>query len=310
VYVGKLDEIYIFPMKACKPKSVTCAYFEQIGLTSGPFLDRGFGLIDETGKLAYNGSCPKAILIDVTYERGQFVFLPPNFGKNLEPLIINNEDLEFDEEKLVDCKWELEINFKLLHLGAHYDDWINQILQPTNGKTYRLVYHYKKSTIRGTRKDYIKAYPETWKKTDFSTCSFSTAATIITWPSIEDVNEKMSKEYNHLRYRCNFVVDPVDNTPYQEDSWRKIRIGNTVELHYNKPCTKCGTINVDPETGAKDPNHEPLKSLTKFRKVDHGSDPETAPLRKKLAMGPPLSINCSVDVQGYVQVGDPIYVYR
>ena len=48
VYVGKLDEIYIFPMKACKPKSVTTAYFEKIGLTSGPFLDRGFSLIDET----------------------------------------------------------------------------------------------------------------------------------------------------------------------------------------------------------------------------------------------------------------------
>ena len=48
VYVGKLDEIYIFPMKACKPKSVTTAYFENIGLTSGPFLDRGFSLIDET----------------------------------------------------------------------------------------------------------------------------------------------------------------------------------------------------------------------------------------------------------------------
>ena len=70
-----------------------------------------------SGKLVYNGACPKAILIDVTYERGQFVFLPPSFGKNLEPLVINNEDLEFDEEKLVDCHWELLKLFKLLHLG-------------------------------------------------------------------------------------------------------------------------------------------------------------------------------------------------
>ena len=109
-------------------------------------------------------------------------------------------------------------------LGTRYDNWINQIVEPTKGKTYRLVYHYKKSApIRATRKGYSKAYPETWKKTDFATCSFSTAATIITWPSIEDINEKMNKEYNHLRYRCNIVVNPVDNTPYQEDNWRKIR---------------------------------------------------------------------------------------
>ena len=64
----------------------------------------------------YNGACPKAILIDVTYERSQFVFHPPSFGNNLEPLVINNEDLEFDEEKLVDCNWG-DSNFKLLHLG-------------------------------------------------------------------------------------------------------------------------------------------------------------------------------------------------
>ena len=85
------------------------------------------------------------------------------------------------------------------------------------------------------------------------------------------------------------------------------RIGNNVELAYNKLCNKCGVVNVDPETGEKDPNHEPLKSMSKVRKQDFGSDPIKAAKIKKAAIGPPLSINCSVDRPGLIQVGDPIY---
>ena len=46
-YVGTLDEICVMPMKAGKPKVVTSAVFTDIGLVSGPFLDREFMLVDE-----------------------------------------------------------------------------------------------------------------------------------------------------------------------------------------------------------------------------------------------------------------------
>ena len=85
------------------------------------------------------------------------------------------------------------------------------------------------------------------------------------------------------------------------------RIGNSVELEYNKLCNKCMVINTDPDSGEKDPNHEPLKTLSKIRKMDFGIDPVRAAKIKKAAIGPPLSINCSVVHQGFVQVGDPVY---
>ena len=46
-YVGTLDEICVMPIKAGKPKVVTSAVFTDIGLVSGPFLDREFMLVDE-----------------------------------------------------------------------------------------------------------------------------------------------------------------------------------------------------------------------------------------------------------------------
>ena len=85
------------------------------------------------------------------------------------------------------------------------------------------------------------------------------------------------------------------------------RIGNFVELEYNKLCNKCVVVNIDPDTGEKDSKHEPLKTLSKIRKMDFGIDPVRAAKIKRAAIGPPLSINCSVTQKGFVQVGDPVY---
>lgn len=90
------------------------------------------------------------------------------------------------------------------------------------------------------------------------------------------------------------------------------RIGNQVQLHYNKQCHRCVYINIDPDTGLVDPNGEPLKTLSKLRKLDfesgmHAGNPELNAERHRKIIGPPLSVNLSVDSLGWIQVGDPIY---
>ena len=72
---------------------------------------------------------PKAILIDVTYERGQLIF---NSQESHEPLVLNEEDLEFDSEKLVPVSIS-ESQFQLMHLGKRYDEWFNNLLKPKEG---------------------------------------------------------------------------------------------------------------------------------------------------------------------------------
>jgi len=41
--------------------------------------------------------------------------------------------------------------------------------------------------------------------------------------------------------------------------------------------------------------------------MDFGIDPVRAAKIKRAAIGPILSINCSVTQMGFVQVGDPVY---
>ncbi len=66
------------------------------------------------------------------------------------------------------------------------------------------------------------------------------------------------------RFRPNFVVS--GSQAFAEDSWKKIRIGETV-FHLVKPCARCVLTTVDQSTGEKK-GKEPLKTLSTFRNRD------------------------------------------
>ena len=65
------------------------------------------------------------------------------------------------------------------------------------------------------------------------------------------------------RFRPNLVVE--GSGPFDEDTWKRIRIGETV-FHVVKPCGRCVITTIDPERGEFD-GKEPLRTLAKFRKV-------------------------------------------
>ena len=79
-------------------------------------------------------------------------------------------------------------------------------------------------------------------------------------------------------------------------------------MHYNKPCNRCAAITVNPETGVKDPNQEPLKTLRSFRLIDPTVSEIEARRRKGIGESPLFAVNYSLDKTGMVNVGDPVYV--
>ncbi|KXT08573.1 hypothetical protein AC579_10425 [Pseudocercospora musae] len=70
------------------------------------------------------------------------------------------------------------------------------------------------------------------------------------------------------RFRANIVVSAP---AYAEDSWKRVRIGNTI---YHAACrtARCPLANVDQETGVM-ARHEPLRTLKRTRVVDEGAKP-------------------------------------
>jgi hypothetical protein len=90
------------------------------------------------------------------------------------------------------------------------------------------------------------------------------------------------------RFRPNVVVS--GHQPWDEDRWRRIRIG-AVSFRVAKPCGRCIVTTTDQTTGER--GRQPLRMLARHRRVD-----------KSLVFGQ----NLIPDSPGLIQVGDPMEV--
>ena len=86
---------------------------------------------------------------------------------------------------------------------------------------------------------------------------------LISQASLDDLNSRLEVALPMHRFRPNLVV--AGCTPYAEDGWRVIRIGN-IRFRVVKPCARCAIPAVDPETAER--GKEPLRTLAKYRRQD------------------------------------------
>lgn len=85
--------------------------------------------------------------------------------------------------------------------------------------------------------------------------------------SLADLNAKLPEPVTMSHFRPNLVVSGT--TPFEEDSWGEIAIGSA-RLKVVKPCRRCVMVTLDPDSGQKIPNGEPLRTLSQYRKTDFG----------------------------------------
>lgn len=85
--------------------------------------------------------------------------------------------------------------------------------------------------------------------------------------SLSDLNSRLTEEMSMERFRPNLIVKGT--SPYEETTWKHIRIG-TSEFEVVQECKRCVFITIDPTTGEKHPNQEPLRTLATYRKHPRG----------------------------------------
>ena len=108
--------------------------------------------------------------------------------------------------------------------------------------------------------------------------------------SLEDLSQKVGRELEMLRFRPNLVIEGSE--AYAEDSWKRIRIGD-VEFRVVKSCARCILTTIDPQTGERSADREPLATLQKFRSE---------------ADGAMFGQNLVNDGNGRLQVGMPVTI--
>ncbi|SDU98742.1 MOSC domain-containing protein [Pseudomonas mucidolens] len=83
--------------------------------------------------------------------------------------------------------------------------------------------------------------------------------------SLDDVSQRIGRPMEMLRFRPNLVVEGGE--AFAEDSWKRVRIGD-VEFRVVKPCSRCILTTLDPRTGARSEDREPLTTLKTYRERD------------------------------------------
>ncbi|AZN36643.1 MOSC domain-containing protein [Iodobacter ciconiae] len=90
---------------------------------------------------------------------------------------------------------------------------------------------------------------------------------LISEASLGDISERVGRSLSMQRFRPNLIVD--GGSAFVEDSWKKIRIGEAI-FNFVKPCERCAFTTVNPKTGEKSHDQEPLRTLAQYRKTAAG----------------------------------------
>lgn len=106
--------------------------------------------------------------------------------------------------------------------------------------------------------------------------------------SLTELNARLPRPVLMNRFRPNIVIDGA--AAFEEEQWRRIRIGST-PFRVPKKCLRCEIININQESGAKD--IEPLETLEEFRSS---------------AKGVAFGINLIHESLGTIRIGDPVEV--
>ncbi|MGB5406482.1 MAG: MOSC domain-containing protein [Thiogranum sp.] len=239
----KVTDINIYPIKSTRRVAV----HESEVLPRGLPWDRRWMLVDEEGRFITARQHPTLAMVQTEFKDD--VVQVSVAGRTMLQLPLQAPDGQITSVTV----WRDACDAVLA--GAEADAWFSDYL----GVSCRLV-QMPDSIVRAVNPDYGQAGDEVSFADGFPLLLISEA-------SLNDLNGRLQTPVSMRRFRPNLVVD--GERSYQEDQWRRIRVGD-VEFEGVKNCSRCVFTTIDPDTGVKDPHKEPLRTLGTYRRQPQG----------------------------------------
>ena len=239
----QVTELNIYPVKSTR----RIALSESEVLPRGLPWDRRWMLVDASGKFITGRQHPGLATVQT------------QIGDNLLHIHAAGHDslslpLVPRERRVVEVTvWKDSVDALLA--GSEADAWFSGFL----GLDCRLV-QMTDDIYRGVNPDYGRAGDQVSFADGFPLLLISEA-------SLTDLNSRLDQPVEMRRFRPNLVID--GERPYAEDDWRRIRVGE-VEFEGVKNCSRCVFTTIDPDTGEKSPDMEPLRTLSSYRRRPEG----------------------------------------
>lgn len=237
--------LFHYPVKALRGVAV-----ESLVLgPNGPVNDREFMVVDEAGRFLSQRNAPRLATLSARVD-ASVLRLEDDQGSALEvPVEAKGPRRDVtvwrDTVSAVDC-------------GDDAARWFESRL----GLPCRLV-RFPSDASRAVDPKYTSRPDAQTRFTDGYPLLVTNTA------SLDDLNRRLERPLGMERFRPNVVVETA--TPWSEDEWRTLRVGDVV-LDLVKPCARCVVITTDQRTGARPDGSAPLSTLAAFRtQPPHGA---------------------------------------
>lgn len=240
----RLSEIHSYPLKSAKGRRHTTAELRGRGLAG----DRRWLLIDPKGRFVTGRILPQLVHLSADIDASGALLLTWKDGSQ-HVLRLPASGAERVSVRV----WSDEVSAVQAADAAHL--WVSDRL----GRELRLVYMDAISQRQTTEKLGHAAQP----------VSFADAYPLLLCndSSRIDLQQSLGKPLVMARFRPNLVVSGA--TPWAEDDWRVIRIG-AIRFKVASACTRCVFTTVDPASGERDADGEPLGILGRLRQRSDG----------------------------------------
>lgn len=237
-----LSSIYRFPMKSAQGESLARADLDSLGLLG----DRRWMLVDaNNGRFFTQRAMAHMSQLSALWNAAGGLTLNAEGFQTLD-VPVPGPDAEMRGAFI----WS--DNMYVPDAGDEAADWLSRFL----GKACRLV-HVPLERARD-----IPGSLSPDEKVGFAD---GYPLLLIGQASLDDLASRVGRPLEMLRFRPNLVVEGSE--PYAEDSWKRIRIGE-VEFSVAKGCTRCILTTIDPASGQRSADREPLTTLKTYREKE------------------------------------------
>jgi len=239
-----LSSLYRFPLKSAAGESLQRCASDSLGLLG----DRRWMVVAAgTGRFLTQRVLPRMALLQAHWQGDTALKL---VAPGMPELLVRVPD-----DKTMRCVQVWSANPVVPDAGETAAAWLSDFL----GQACRLVYLPEDDGIQ-VDLDYARLGERTAFSDGFPFLLIGQA-------SLDDLARRVGRPLEMLRFRPNLVVSGAE--PYAEDGWKRIRIGQ-LTFRVVKPCSRCVIPTLDPATGERAPDREPLNTLLSYRKGPGG----------------------------------------
>ncbi len=235
----RVSSALIYPVKSCGGLSQS----EAVAGPEGLLFDRTWRIVDENGDTLTQPACPRLALIRVEF-KGSCLAL--RFADQPDCLLVPMSRSATEPEPVRMSESRLGID-----AGDNAAKWLSTVLD-IKCRLMRIIPSPAPLLIpaeKSRSERLFVGYP----------------ILIISDASLVDLNARLETGVFMNRFRPNLILS--GGKPYQEEGWKRIRIGD-LTLQASDKCGRCATVLIDQEHGMRS-GKEPLRELSKYRRENN-----------------------------------------